>query len=481
MNYKLIAKTTGTVLLVEAASMIPSLLICLGYGEDPKPFVFSIAAILMPVLFLTRLKPRSNRFMVRDGFVTVSIIWIVMSFFGALPFFFCGCMPSFFDCLFESASGFSTTGATVLANVEALPKGILFWRSFTHWIGGMGILVLTLALFKSLGEGAHHLMRAESPGPSPDKLVARLGKSSKILYGLYVILTLVEIIALKLAGLNLFDASTTSLATAGTGGFAVLNSSIAGYANPAAEIIVTIFMVLFGVNFSMYYLILKRKFHLVWKNSELRLYLGIFFVSGITIGLNLYANHIPLDGTFRHSFFQVASIMTTTGFATTDFNIWPTFSRVLLVFLMFIGACSGSTGGGIKCTRIYILLKSFRRECQQLLHPNSVTSIKIDDHVALSDGTVRNIAQFFFAYMIVITCGTVLVSFDNFDLITTVTSVISCMGNVGPGLEIVGPTGHYGAFSSFSKFVLSACMIIGRLEIFPILLLFSPKTWKTNR
>lgn len=481
MNYQLSAKTMGKVLLIETVSMVPSLFVTFLYGEDPKPFFLSIFALLIPVLLLTLcLKPKNNRFTARDGFVNVAVIWIVMSLFGSLPYLFSGYFSSFWDCFFEAVSGFTTTGASILTDIEALPKGILFWRSSTVWVGGMGILILMLAVFKSLGEGAHHLMRAESPGPSPDKLVARLGKSSKILYGLYVILTLAEVIALLICGLDLFNASTTAMATAGTGGFCVLNQGIAGYGNPAAEIVITIFMALFGTNFSIFYLLLQRKFHLVWKNSELRLYLGLFFLSSVAITINIASLSPSVGEGLRHAFFQVSSIITTTGFSTVDFNFWPMFSKIILVILMFIGACAGSTSGGIKCTRIYVLLKAFRRECKQILHPNSVVTIKIDGRSVLSDQKVRAIAQFFFSYMMITFFGMIFISIDNFDFTTTFTSVVACIGNIGPGLGIVGPTGNYAAFSGFSKLILSACMLIGRLEIFPILLLFYPKTWKSN-
>ena len=480
MNYRLNAKTLGKVLLIEAISMIPSLLVTFLYGENPNPLLFSILALFVPALALSLLRPRSNRFTVRDGFIIVAVIWIVMSLFGALPYFFSGYIPSYIDCFFESVSGFTTTGASILTNIEALPKGILFWRSSTNWIGGMGILVLTLALFKSLGDGAHHLMRAESPGPSPDKLVSRLGKSSKILYGFYIILTVAEIISLLICGLDLFNATTTTMATAGTGGFSVLNQGIGGYGNPAAEVVIAVFMALFGVNFSIYYLLAHRKFRLVWKNSELRLYLGILLIGVAAITINTLPLYSSLGDGLRSSFFQASSILTTTGFSTANFDLWPMFSKTILFLFMFIGGCAGSTSGGIKCTRIYILFQSFRRECRKILHPNSVSSIKVDERTVLSDNTVWNITQFFFSYMVVAFGGFIFVALDNFDFSTTVSSVAACIGNIGPGFGEAGPVGNYAAFSGFSKFILSACMLIGRLEIFPILLLFSPKTWKSN-
>lgn len=402
-----------------------------------------------------------------------------MSAFGALPFFFSGFFPSYVDCFFESVSGFTTTGASILTAVEPLPRGILFWRSFMHWMGGMGVLILTIALLPSLGGRTLHVMRAESPGPIVSKLVPKTSQSSKILYGIYCALTLLEVFCLRIAGMPWYDSLVHSFATAGTGGFSTRNLSIAAYESPAIEVIITLFMLVFSINFALYFLLLCGKVRQALRSDELRFFLAVVAFSTLLISINIWPMY-PADGSaVRHAAFQVGSIISTTGFASTDFNLWPEFSRILLVLLMFIGACAGSTGGAIKCSRVLLLLKCIRREIRQVVHPRSVNVVKLDGRVVDED-SLRSVQLFFAAYLFIALGATLLVSVDNFSFGTTFTAVVSCIGNVGPGLELVGPMGNYSAFSGFSKLVLSLCMLIGRLEVLPVLVLFSRNAWKRS-
>lgn len=479
MNFKLVFKVTGKTLLVEAAAMVLPMLVGLLYRESPLPFLLAIL-ITAAVGALLSLPKASSTLFAREGFFTVGLIWVLFGVFGALPFFFSGCFPSYVDCLFESISGFSTTGATILSEIEGLPMGILFWRSFTHWLGGMGVLVLTIALLPSLGSRTAFLMRAESPGPVKSKLVPKTSQSSKILYSIYLVLTLVQIICLRCAGMNLFDAVVHAFSTAGTGGFSTKNLSIAAYNSPAIEIILTVFMLLFALNFAVYFLILCGKWKRALKSDELRFFLILVALSGLVIAVNIYTSGFGGFGTaLRHSFFQVASVVSTTGFASADFNLWPELSRCVLVLLMFVGACAGSTGGGLKCARVLLLLKNLRREIQELIHPRSVHVVKLDGQV-VEERVLHTVHVFFSAYLLILACGVLLVSLDNYSFTTTVTAVISCLGNIGPGLELVGPMENFTIFSTLSKLVLSLCMITGRLEIFPILILFSQNAWKRS-
>ena len=478
MNFRLVFKITGKTLIVEAITMLLPLLVCLIYQEDPTPFLFTIPLVMVVGFLLSLLKSDDHLFP-REGFFTVALIWLLMAAFGALPFYFCGFFPSYIDCFFEAVSGFTTTGASILTAVEPLPYGILFWRSFTHWLGGMGVLILTIALLPSLGARTLHLMKAESPGPVVSKLVPKSSQSSKILYGIYCALTAIQVICLRLAGMPWYDSIVHAFATAGTGGFSTKNLSIAAYGSPAIEIIITIFMLLFSVNFSLYFLLLCGKVRQVFRSDELRFFLLVVFASIALISFNIW-DFYPTGGeAVRHAAFQVGSIISTTGYASTDFNLWPEFSRVLLVLLMFIGACAGSTGGALKCSRVLLLGRCIRREIRQVIHPRAVHVVKLDGRVV--DETALRSVQIFFAGYIFITLGaTLLVSVDNNSFGTTFTAVVSCIGNVGPGLELVGPMGNYALFSGFSKLVLSLCMIVGRLEVFPILVLFSGNAWKRS-
>jgi len=482
MNYRAVLRYLGQVLNIEALFMIPALLISVGYGEPggAKAFLLTIAVTFVLGVLLSHLRIRGNIY-AREGFVTVALSWIAMSFFGALPFYFSGAIPSFVDCWFETVSGFTTTGASILTEIESLPRGILYWRSFTHWLGGMGVLVFLLAIVPlARGNGdTLHLLRAESPGPAPGKMTPTIRQTSRALYGIYIFLTVLETALLLLGGMPLFDSVTNALATAGTGGFAIKNASIAAYTSPYLQGVIAVFMMLFGVNFNLYYLLLLRNFRSVWKNEELRTYLGLMLCATIVIGIDI----LPLyqeAGTgkaFLDSFFQVSSIMTTTGFATADFNLWPQLSRLILVLLMFFGASAGSTGGGIKISRLLILGKHMKREMLTMLRPRSVHIARMDGK-SLEEDTIRGTTAFLVAYCVICMLSMLLVSLDEFSMETTVTSVIACLNNIGPGLDMVGPTGNYSQFSLISKLILSLDMLFGRLEIFPMLLLFYPRAWK---
>ena len=478
MNFRLVFRVTGKTLMVEAVAMLLPLFVCLLYREDPVPFLLAIAITGAAGLLLSLIRS-DDHFFPREGFFAVALIWLLVSACGALPFFFCGYFHCYIDCFFEAVSGFTTTGSSILEAVELLPKGILFWRSFMHFLGGMGVLVLTIALLPSLGRRTVHLMKAESPGPVVSKLVPKSSQSSKILYGIYCGMTIVEILVLRLVGMPWYDSVVNSFAIAGTGGFAVRNASIAAYGSPAIEIACTVFMLLFSINFSIYFLILCGKVRQALRSDELRFFLIVVAVSTGLIAVNIFSMVGNLGDSIRHAAFQVASIISTTGFSSTDFNLWPEFSKMILVLLMFIGACAGSTGGAIKCSRVLLLFRAIRREVRQIIHPRVVNVVKLDGRV-VDEKDLRSTMLFFAAYIFITLMAVLLVSVDNFSFGTTFTAVVTCIGNVGPGLEMVGPMGNFAAFSGFSKLVLSMCMIMGRLEIIPILVLFSGTAWKRS-
>ena len=477
MNKRLTFRTIGTVLLVESALMMAPLVVSLIYGSDDS-LALLVSALLTACAGggLTLLHPRSENLRAREGFAIVALSWIFVSFFGALPFVIHGCIPSLVDAFFEIVSGFTTTGATILTDVERLPRGLLFWRSFTHWAGGMGVLVLTLALMPKLGARSIHLMRAESPGPSVDKLVPRVGKYAKMLYQLYIALSALMLICLLLTGMNLYDALINVFGTAGTGGFSNYNLSVGAFNNCAVEIIIGVFMALFGVNFSIYFFLLRRKFDLVWKNTELRWYVVIILSSVALITLNILPLYPRAYDALHHAAFSVSSVITTTGFGTENFDLWPEFSRVILVFLMLIGACAGSTGGGLKISRLVILVKMVQREVRLLLHPRTVKVMTIDGK-AVSNDTVRGVSAYFLTYVFLIMASILLVSLDGFDASTTVTAVLATFNNIGPGLGLVGPAGNFAVFSPLAKVVLTLDMLLGRLELYPMLILMLPTTW----
>ena len=477
MNYKLILHTLGKILLIEALLLIFPLIINFIYQENNLfAFALTISILMMVGTLLIMVKPKDKRMFVREGFVIVGLAWIVLSLFGALPFTISGKIPNYIDAFFETVSGFTTTGASILTDVEAMSKSMLFWRSFTHWIGGMGVLVFVLAILPN-SEGQNiYLLKAESTGPQVGKLVSKVRFTARILYIIYFGLTLLEVILLLLGKNSLYESIVMSFGTAGTGGFGIYADSVGGF-NIYSQVVIAIFMMLFGINFNIYYLVLIGKIKQAIKSEELRWYLVVILLSTTMITANLMIN---LNQTFgialKDAYFQVSSIMTTTGFATVDFNLWPTFSKTILIIIMFVGGCAGSTGGGIKVSRIVILFKSLKREIQKLLHPNSVAPIKMEGEVV--DGTVVKGVNVYFAFvMILLFAGTLLVSFDGLDFTSTFTGVVACINNIGPGVSLVGPMGNFDCFSYFSKIILSILMLIGRLEVYPILILFLPKTW----
>lgn len=475
----MVLKNLGILLVCEALAMLPSVAVALIYGEtNVWAFIYTIALLLIIGIALSFIKPKNRGIYVKDGFAIVAIGWILVSFFGALPFYFSGAIPSLVDSFFESCSGFSTTGASILQQIEGLPQAILFWRSFTHWIGGMGVLILAIAILPSVGTGSVQIMKAESPGPNPGKLVPKVKQTAKILYGIYIIITVVEIILLKIAGMPLFDSFIHTFGTVGTGGFSNMNLSVGAYNNVYIDVIITIFMFICGANFALHYQVLKGNFKGMFKDGEFKLYSFIVILSTVLISLNIHGSmYSGIGQAIRHSAFQVVTIITTTGYATADFNLWPVFSKTILFFLMFIGGCAGSTTGGIKNIRFLILFKAIKRDLLKIIHPKAIYSVRVDGKT-INDQTLSEVLGFFFMYIMVF-CGAILIiSIEGKDLVTTITSVATTIGNVGPGLGIVGPRGNFSSFTDLSKMVFSFCMIVGRLEIYPILLLIFPSFWR---
>ena len=463
---------------MEAVLLALPMAVALWYGESGLPFLIPMGLLVLFGALLGLRRPQRASLYARDGLAVVALAWIAVSLFGALPFYISGSMETYVDCFFETVSGFTTTGASILREVEGLDRGILFWRSFTHWVGGMGVLVFVMAIVPMSGDGhGMHLLRAEVPGPSVGKLVSRMSDSAKILYGIYFVITVLEILLLLAGGMPLFDACIHSFGSAGTGGFSNRNLSVGAYNNAYFDVVIGIFMLLFGINFNLYYFLLTRKFREVFQSEELRTYLAIVAVSVTAITINILHLYESVGTSLRHAFFQVSSIITTTGFATTDFNTWPTFSKAILVVLMFIGACAGSTGGGIKVARLVILVRSSVGEMRRMLHPNAVSTTRFEGKV-LPERNIRGVQMFLTMYLLVFTVSCLLLSMEHFDLITTFTAVASCLNNIGPGLELVGPMGNFADFSPWSKLLLSFDMLAGRLEIFPMLLLFAPSIWR---
>ena len=467
----------GCILLIEAILMALPLAVSLISHEDFMPFVYSIVILLVISLPCVILKPKNTQIYAREGFVCVSAAWILLAVFGALPFIFSGAITNPIDAFFETVSGFTTTGATILSAVEHLPRGILFWRSFTHWIGGMGVLVFMLAILPSAGGEAIHLMRAEVPGPTKGKLVPKMRQTALILYGIYIALTVLQIIILLLCKMPLYDAIVNSFATAGTGGFSVLNSSIAGYQSPAVEWVIGIFMLLFGINFNLFFFLLIGRIKDVFKSEELRAYLAVVSASVLVILINTYHMFDSFGQGLRTVFFQVSSIITTTGFCTTEFNDWPVLSKTVIVMLMMIGACAGSTGGGLKISRIMILAKNIVREIKHMIRPRSVNVVRVDGEV-IPDETLRSATGYLTVYIIVTILTMLIISIDNFSIETNLTAAISCVNNIGPALGEFGAFGNFAPYSNLSTFILSFAMLFGRLELVPMLVLFSPYAWK---
>ena len=479
MNYRMIWQILGRVLLIEAALLLLPLVTALCYGESVLPFLITIAVTAAAGGLLISIKPKSEEIYAREGFTVVGLSWIIMSLFGALPFVLAGQIPNYIDALFETVSGFTTTGASILTNVEAMNKSCLFWRSFSHWIGGMGVLVFIMAVLPMSGDHYMHVMRAEVPGPTVGKLVPRAKKTVAILYLIYVAMTIVETVLLLLGGMSFFDALLHAFGTAGTGGFSTRAASVGYYNSAYIDIVIGTFMILFGVNFNLYFLILIGNFKAALKSEELRTYLGIILFAVVTIAINILSLFGNFFTALRYSYFQVASIITTTGYATTNFDLWPEYSRWLLVMLMLVGACAGSTGGGIKVSRFIIIIKSAFCEIKKLIRPRSINRVRLEGK-ALDDQTVRYAGTFFIMYMLIIAGSVLILTLDGLDLTTNLTGTIACISNIGPGLSLVGAAGNYSVFSWASKIVLILDMLIGRLEIYPIVLLCSPAVWRRN-
>ncbi len=478
MNVAIVIYILGWILMCEGALMILPLLVSLIYMEPHafQSFVATMAICLGLGLLIIHRKPKNRVFYLREGFVTTALSWIVISIIGSLPFIFSCTITDPICALFETVSGFTTTGASILKDVEILPRSILFWRSFTHWIGGMGVLVFLLMLKPVSGASNVNLMKAESPGPQVEKLVPKVQLTAKILYLIYIALTIIQILFLLAGKMPLFDAVTTAFGTAGTGGFSIKNDSMTSY-SPYLQNVVTVFMILFGVNFTFYFLILQRKLRRAFGMEEVRWYLLIIIVAVIVITFNTRGLYENLGSAFQQAFFQVGSIITTTGFATTDFNLWPEASKTVLVLLMFVGACAGSTGGGIKVSRLVILCKTVRKELRHFLHTQSVGKVTSGGKIVPHE-IVRSINVFMITYVLIFALSVLLVGFDNHDLITNFTAVAATLNNVGPGLELVGPIQNFSLFSDGAKLILIFDMLAGRLELFPLLLLFLKDTWK---
>lgn len=485
MNVKSISRTVGLILLITGIFQLFPLLIAV-IDHEPRnilAYIESLCLILLVGSALLLFSRGGNRmFSAQEGFAATGLSWIFMSAFGALPFFLSGQIPSYVDAFFEMVSGFTTTGASILTDVEALSRCNLFWRSFSHWLGGMGVLVFLLAVVpgarKNGGTGIY-LMRAESPGPSVDKLTPHLRQTAMILYGIYILLTALCIVCLLLGGMPVFDSFCIAFGTAGTGGFAIKNSSMGGY-SCFLQTVVTVFMFLFGVNFSLYYMLLLRKFKAVFKNEELRLYFGIAAGSIVLIAINISRMYNTVYESVHHAAFQVVSIMTTTGYGTVDFEQWPAFSKAILLSLMFIGASAGSTGGGLKVSRVLLLMKSIRRTIRKVLHPRRVQPVYMDGR-AVSEEVCDNVNAYLAIYCVILVLSFAIISVDGFSIGTNFSAVASCFNNIGPGFELVGATQNFSIYSDLSKIILSLDMLLGRLEIFPLLLLLSPDTWSRRR
>lgn len=478
MNYRLLLKLNGRLMLIEAAFMILPLIVGIIYKEASAiSFLPAIAILLIAGLLLSAIKTKRKELFAREGLAIVSTSWIILSLMGALPFYFSREIPSFIDCFFETVSGFTTTGASILSDIEALSNCMIFWRSFTHWAGGMGILVFMLAISHIASGYTMNLMRAESPGPSVEKMTPKIHLTARILYLIYTGLTILQMVLLCIGGMPVFDSIVNALATAGTGGFAIKNIGIAYYDSYYLQGVITVFMILFGVNFSIYNMLIFRKTRQILKNEEIYWYFGIIITAIILIAINILPmSKSPYDA-FHHSAFQVASIISTTGFSTCDFNLWPQFSKTILVLLMLIGASAGSTGGGIKVSRIVIMLKFVAKEIKHLIHPRSVNTLKLDGN-KVSDETIKKIFLYIICYAGLLCISTIILSLDGQTFTTNTTAVISALSNIGPGLDAVGPVQNFGLFSPLSKLVLSINMLFGRLEILPMLILFSPDTWR---
>ena len=477
MNYKLMLRMMGLTLLVETLLLLLPLAVALIYQEDPTPFLYTILPLALLGFALSRVKAKAD-FFSREGFVVAGLIWVVLSLFGALPFWFSGCFDSFADCLFEIVSGFTTSGATILADIEVLPRGILFWRSFSSWVGGMGVLLFTLAFLPKAGGRTQILVKAELPGPLVTKLVPKTAQSAKILYTIYFALTFAEIFAFCMAGMPFYDAVVSTFACVCTGGFCVMNASFAAY-NTTCQIIAIVFMILGSLNFTLFFLAFTGRGKQALKSDELRFFLGAVAIASALLFVSILPLYDSAGTALKDAVFQATSIISTSGFCTTDYNLWPPFAQVVLVLLMFIGGCSGSTAGSIKCGRILLAFRSSARNLLRLSHPRAVKVVKLDGKV-MNEESLNTIYAYFILFFLLLGGGCLLVSLDGVSLTTAFTATLGCLTNVGPGLDGVGPVANFSGFSSGIKYLLSLMMLIGRLEIFPILLLFHPATWRRS-
>ncbi len=480
MNYRMIAYLSGVIILIEAGFLLIPALVALIYAEQSGIW-FLLTALAAGVLGLALrwAKPVKRTLYAKEGFVITALSWILISLIGAIPFTLSGQIPNYLDAVFEMVSGFTTTGSSIVPNVEELDRCMNFWRCLSHWLGGMGILVFMLAIVNLGGGQSNHLLRAESPGPSASKMMPNMRKSSAVLYGIYMAMTVVLVILLLLGGMSLYDSLCHAFGTAGTGGFGIKAASVGYYDSYYLQTVIAVFMMLFGVNFNVYFFLLMRKWALAVRNTEVWTYFGIIATSVVIIALNI-ANQMPsLYDAFHHAFFSVSSVITTTGFATVDFNLWPELSRIILVLLMVVGACAGSTGGGVKVSRFVILAKATASEVRHLLHPRSVKGTTMDAK-PISQETIQGVQSYMVVYFAITVVSILLVSLDNFDFVTTLTAVEATLNNIGPGLGLVGPAGNFAMFSPLSKFVLTLDMLLGRLELFPVLILMMPSTWRKH-
>lgn len=477
MNRKFVFRLLGKLLMVTSALMVLPLIVSIIYKEECyTSFLLSMGISLAIGFPLTVFCKTEDRVIyAKEGFVIVALSWLSMSAIGALPFFLSGEIPNYVDAFFETVSGFTTTGASILTDVEAMSHGLLFWRSFTHWVGGMGVLVFVMAIIPASTDRSIHILRAEVPGPIVGKLVPKMRDTAIILYLIYIVLTVIEIVMLLIGGMPLFDSLIHAFGTAGTGGFGIKADSIASY-SPYLQWVITVFMMIFGVNFNLYYLLLIKKTKSVFRSEELWTYIGIGIVSTAVIAFNIRDMYLTLGETIRFSSFQVATIITTTGFATTDFNLWPELSKTILLLLMFIGSCAGSTAGGLKISRVILLFKMIKREIKNLIHPRAVSVVRFEGK-KIDDPVLKSLSAYFAIYIACFVAVFILISFDGFDIVTNFSASAACFNNIGPGLNAVGPAANYAGYSVFSKIVLSFAMLLGRLEIYPILFVMSRSAW----
>ncbi len=480
MNRKIIINAMGTILIVESALMLLPAITAAVYGEKCIwAFLITIVAACILGAACKLVKPKNTVIYAKEGFVIVALTWIILSVVGAVPFVLSKAIPNFVDAFFETVSGFTTTGASVVGNVEALPHGILFWRSFTHWVGGMGILVFVMAVLPNVSDRPMHILRAEMPGPIIGKLLPKARDTAKILYLIYVVMTAIEVVFLLCGGMPLFESLLHAFGTAGTGGFGIKSDSLGSY-SPYLQWVITVFMLLFAINFNLYYLLLIRRFRAVTKSGELWFFLAIVGISVAAVTGNIYSVYGNLSDSLRHSSFQVASIISTTGYSTANFDLWPTFSKTILLVLMFIGGCAGSTAGGIKVSRILLMFKIAGKEIRHLLHPRAVNAVRLEGK-PVDNATVKSVSSYFLIYFICFFAVFILLGLEPLSIETNFSAAVSCFNNVGPGLAAVGPMESYGIYSAFSKVLLSFAMLFGRLEIFPMIILFAPSTWKRNK